>query len=135
MALATWIRPVIVTKLVSRLQSIAYRARHTSAQDVREHLEAFVRWWAAELWDCLPPAWRERLRFSRTDFLLKVEGGEARVVVVDRLDAQRNFSFALAPRSKPDAASLAGLRRAIRSEGARIDVLVADAAIARRRLD
>jgi Tfp pilus assembly protein PilN len=63
-----------------------------------------------------------------------VDDDRNRVVVVERNNARPSRAFALAPETKQEVASLAEIRRAIRKEWARFDLLVPEEFVARRRM-
>jgi general secretion pathway protein L len=108
--------------------------RLPTREEFRSGLEAFVRWWAAELWACLPVRWQDRLRHRNLQFLVTVRDDAKRIVVVERNSARPSRTFALTPANDQEAASLAEIRRAIRKQGARFDLLVPEESIARRRM-
>src|SRR5687768_11064191 len=107
----SWGRHPAVLALVRCLSEL--ESRLPTAQELREGLEAFVRWWATELWACLPPRCQTRLRHRHLQFFVRVRDGETRIVV-DRNDGGPTSAFALTPESDEDAASLVEIQRAIR---------------------
>ena len=105
-----------------------------TARALRPQLEAFLRWWGAELWACLPEAWRHRLRHRKRHFLATFDDEARRVVVVERNNDRFNRAFALAPQDAQEAASLAEINHAIRKDRARLEVIVPEEHIVRREV-
>jgi general secretion pathway protein L len=130
----SWAGQFAAGRLARHVLELNSRLRLPTREEFRSGLEAFVRWWSAELWACLPARWQDRLRHRNLHFLATVNDDRKRVVIVERNNASPSRAFALAPESKQDAASLAGLQRAIRKQGARLDLLVPEETIARRRM-
>ena len=116
--------------LVRRYLSIGTVLRAMRA--LRPRLEAFLRWWGAELWACLPEAWRHRLRHRKRHFLATFDDEARRVVVVERNNALFSRAFALAPEDAQETASLAEIKHAIRKDRARLEVIVPEKHIVRR---
>ena len=131
---ASWARDLASATLRGRVLNRPSRIRFPTREEFRSGLEAFVRWWAAELWACLPERWQNRLRHRSLHFLLALKDDQKRVVVAERNDARPRSAFALQPENDQDAASLAAILRAIRKQGARLDLLVPEECIARRRM-
>jgi general secretion pathway protein L len=129
-----WAGRLAASRLVRHLLKLASRFHLPSRQELRSALEAFVRWWAAELWACLPARWQDRLRHRTVHYLVRLADDQKRVVVVERNNARPRCAFALAPETKQEAASLAEIQRAIRKEWARFDILVPEEFIARRQM-
>jgi general secretion pathway protein L len=130
----SWAGQFAAGRLARHVLELNSRLRLPTREEFRSGLEAFVRWWSAELWACLPARWQDRLRHRNLHFFATVNDDRKRVVIVERNNACPSRAFALAPESKQDAASLAGLQRAIRQQGARLDLLVPEETIARRRM-
>jgi general secretion pathway protein L len=126
MIAGSWARRLASARLV--------RFRLPTAQGFKPGLEAFVRWWGAELWACLPSRWQNRLRHRPLHFLATVHDDPKRVVIVERNNARPNYAFALPPRNEQEEASLAEVQRALRKEGARLAFLVPEESIARRSM-
>ena len=105
-----------------------------TARALRPQLEAFLRWWGAELWACLPEAWRHRLRHRKRHFLATFDEEARRVVVVERNNDAFNRAFALTPQDAQEAASLAEINHAIRKDRARLEVIVSEEHIVRREM-
>jgi Tfp pilus assembly protein PilN len=130
----SWAGQFAAERLVRHVQELSSQIRLPTREEFRTGLEAFVRWWAAELWACLPPRWQDRLRHRNLHFLVTVKDDPKRVVIVERHNARPSRSFALPPENKPEADALAQIQRAIRKQGARLDLLVPEESIARRRM-
>src|SRR5262245_10131562 len=108
--------------------------RFPTREELKLQLKAFLRWWAAELWACLPDSWRNRLRHRQRHLVLRFEDAPGRVIVAERSDVPFSRSFALPAKEAPEAASLAEIQRVIKREGARLDAVVPEAHIIRREM-
>jgi general secretion pathway protein L len=130
----SWAGQLAAGRLVRHVLELNSRLRLPTRQEFRSGLEAFVRWWAAELWACLPARWQDRLRHRNLHFLATLREDQKRVVIVERNNARPSRAFVLVPEAEHDAASLAEIQRAIRKQGARLDLIVPEECIARRRM-
>ena len=129
---ASWARQFAAATPIGRVLDRGMRL--PTREEFRVGLEAFLRWWAAELWACLPARWQNRLRHRNLHFLLRLKDDQKSVVVVERNDARPRSAFALVPKNDQEAVSLAAIVRAIRKQGARLELLVPEECIARRRM-
>ena len=134
MVVGSWARQLAAGRLIRPVLERTRRLRLPTADEFRSGLEAFVRWWAGELWACLPSRWRERLRHRPLHFIATVHDDPKRVVIVERNNARPTRAFALPPQNEQEEASLAEVQRAIRKEGARLDFLLPTESVARRSM-
>src|SRR5215217_864372 len=105
------------------------------AREVRSQREAFLRWWGAELWACLPEAWRHRLRHRKRHFLAAFAHDPPRVVVVERNNPSFRCEFALASQDAQKTAFLAEIKHALRKKRARLEAIVPEEHIVRRKIE
>src|SRR5262245_63176161 len=81
--------------LVGRALDSGTRIRLPTREEFRAGLEAFVRWWAAELWACLPERWQNRLRHRTLHFLVTLQNDKKQVTVLERNNARPRSVFEL----------------------------------------
>jgi general secretion pathway protein L len=127
-----------MTLVPGRLLQIAevlYEYFVLRAREVRLQLEAFLRWWGAELWACLPEAWRHRLRHRKRHFLAAFADDRLRVVVVERNNPLFRCDFALASQNAQQTRFLAEVKHAIRQRQARLEVIVPEEHVLRRKIE
>jgi len=134
MILGSWTSSLAATQRIGLNLSIGDVFRSPKAQAFQTKLEAFLHWWGAELWACLPEAWRHRLRHRAPHFTVALQDDPGRVLVVEGSDTLPGCAFAFTPQSAQESATLKAIQRAIRNDGGRLEVLIREQHVVLRRL-